>query len=221
MDIENELSGVMVNQDKVKGLFKHLVLSYRKRARKRKTIELVHEQIAKVKSVAVKRAPKRVVEEEVRNLQEMISSVLDEEKAVLAQQREETRMLLELRVRLDDMEHRILQQQPMPAAVGAMKELHAINEALQLISSKLDDERARLNQLKRGEEAENATVAAIAEKEDFTIRKMMEIEAQLKLVERKHRQLAEKGYDKKQLKRLKLLIGKHRKKLETLKRKKR
>ncbi|GEM_PF-3983698 len=221
MDVERELSGMMVNHEKVNRLFKNLVLAYQKRSRRRKTVEAVHEQIAKVRQAAVKRAPKRVVEEEVGNLQQMISSILDDEKALLSQQREETRMLLELRARLDDMEKRILQQPQAPNAVGAMKELHTINEMLQDISGKLDTERARRGQARREETAEKAILSGIEAKEDIDERKIMEIEAQLKLIERRHLQLAESGYSKKQLLRVKALIEKHKAKLERLKKKKR
>jgi len=221
MDVERELSGMMVNHEKVTRLFKNLVLAYQKRSRRRKTVDAVHEQIAKVRQAAVKRAPKRVVEEEVGNLQQMISSILDDEKALLSQQREETRMLLELRARLDDMEKRILQQPQVPNAVGAMKELHTINEALHDISNKLDAERARRGQARREETAEKAVLSGIEAKEDIADRKIMEIEAQLKLIERRHRQLAESGYSKKQLIRVKALIEKHKAKLERLKKKKR
>lgn len=221
MNIETHLGGMVVDQGKVKQLFKNLVLAYQRQSRKKKTIDAVHGQVAKIKQVAVQRAPKKVVEEEVKNLQDMLSSLFNEEKAMLTQQREETRMLLELRARLDDMEKRVLRQPQMAPAMESMRELHAINQALHKISSRLDEEAARVEQVKRGEAAESATVAVVAAKEDATARKVMEIEAQLSLIERKHQQLREAGHNKQQLKKLRVLIEKHRKRLERLKKKKR
>lgn len=212
---------MVVDQGKVKQLFKNLVLAYQRQSRKKRTIDAVHGQIVKVKQAAVQRAPKKVVEEEVKNLQEMLSSLFNEEKAILTQQREETRMLLELRARLDDMEKRVLQQPQMAPAMESMRELHAINQALHKISSRLDEEAARLEQVKRGEAAEATAISTVAAKEDMTARKVMEIEAQLAVIERKHQQLGKAGHNKQQLKKLMVLIEKHRKRLEQLKKKKR
>jgi hypothetical protein len=219
MDVEKHLSGLTVDQGKVQRLFRNLVLAYQRHDRRKKTVEAVQQQISKAKEAAVKRAPKRVVEQEMATLQEMISSILDKEKALLSQQREETRMLLDLRARLDDMERRVLQQGQLQPAMGAMRELHAINDALQRISAKLDDEARRLDQLRMGEATETAAMKALASKEDIAARKIMEIEAQLRLIERKHRQLADKGYSKKQLAKLRSLIERHKKKLAALKKK--
>jgi len=182
-------------------------------------VEAVHEQIAKVKDVALKRAPKKVVEQETSSLKDMISGIFDQEKAMLAQQREETRMLLELKARLDDMERRVLQQSRLGSPVEAMRELQVINDALQKVSARLDEESRRLDQLRAGEAKETVAVSAMAAKEDAAARKIMEIEAQLAMIERKHKELADKGYSKKDLKKLRSVIDRHKKKLARLKKK--
>src|SRR3989344_4635313 len=101
MDVEKQLLGIHANKEKVKQLFKSLVLAYQRHSRKRKTVELVHEQIHRVKQVAIARAPKQVVEQEIATLHEMITSLLEKEKALLMQQSEESKMLTSLKTRLD------------------------------------------------------------------------------------------------------------------------
>jgi hypothetical protein len=226
MDVEKQLSGVAADKEKVRRLFKHLVLAYQRRARHKRTVDEVHAQLAKVKQAAAKRAPKREVEREVAGLQEMISGILDQEKAVLSQQREETRMLLELRARLDSMEKRLLQQ-PMSAAVGPMRELHDINLALHDIAARLGiqpsvpkptDAKKRKARRKGGRVPKRLKkVQRVIEKHHEQL-DILKIEAQLKHVERRHRQLAKGGYTKDELKRLKTIIDEHKKRLRELKR---
>lgn len=217
MDIDKQLMSMNVNQEKVKSLFKNLLLAYQRHDRRKKTAESVQQQLEKTKEAAIRRAPKKAVEQEFTSLQDMLAAIFDKEKALLAQQREETRMLLELRAKVDDIEKRALQQSTLSPTVDTVQELHAIQRALQKLDAKLDEEASRLAQVRTKEGEETTRMERVAEGERVTERKIMEIEAQLRFIETKHRQLAKKGRSKEQLKRVKRLIEKHKKRIMQLK----
>lgn len=179
-------------------------------------------RLEKIKSLSLnKRSTKDMIEHEIGSFEDAVHEIIKDEEKILEEQRRETKQVNELKSMVENLSQKLIEigkeyAKELEAKDDKIMELREALAAAHIRISESGEERQKKID-KIEQRLKDKQEPAPKTKEDH----VSEIEAHLKVLEDKHKELKKKGKHKKtDLDRVKNLIDTHKEKLKSIKAKK-
>lgn len=199
-----------LNPEKIKRFMAALAASTKKIEQKSAARNDIKKQIDIIKKLSFdKRSTKLQMEYALNNLEEKIMQVVKDEKTLLDEQKEETKMLFELRKKIDELNNRLQQVE----GGGAEQAQEKGQEQGQ--DSAKDEDGRRMKEIE--EKINQKQIGDVGANKNVREEEIKNIAAQLAMLEKKHAELARSGeHPASALLKLKEIIETHKKSLGKL-----